>query len=335
LATNGFQELKKFKNFMKKSNILVTGSSGFIGFHVCKYFLKKKINVIGIDNHNNYYDNKLKLSRCKKLLVSKKFKFVKLDIKNQKNLLRICKIYKPKVIIHLAAQPGVRYSFVNPQAYIDSNITGFTNILECMKKMDLKNLIYASSSSVYGNCKKFPFKENLALKPLNFYGQTKLMNEKIAEIYNKNFNLNMIGLRLFTVYGPFGRPDMFIPKVIKNIKLNNNIYLYNKGKHIRDFTYVEDVAEIIFKLHTKIKKNKFKNEILNICGGSKIPLKKLIYLIKKITKKKIKVKLKSFQKGDMYKTHGNNSLLIKRVGNYKFTNLKDGLLKTLKIDFFN
>jgi len=145
----------------------------------------------------------------------------------------------------------------------------------------------------------------------------------------------MIGLRLFTVYGPFGRPDMFIPKVIKNIKLNNNIYLYNKGKHIRDFTYVEDVAEIIFKLHTKIKKNKFKNEILNICGGSKIPLKKLIYLIEKITKKRIKVKLKSFQKGDMYKTHGNNSLLIKRVGNYKFTNLKDGLLKTLKIDFFN
>tara|TARA_B100000989_G_scaffold297122_1_gene282000 strand:+ start:292 stop:1278 length:987 start_codon:yes stop_codon:yes gene_type:complete len=327
--------LKKFKNFMKKSNILVTGSSGFIGFHVCKYFLKKKINVIGIDNHNNYYDNKLKLSRCKKLLVSKKFKFIKLDIGNQKKLLRIFGIYKPKVIIHLAAQPGVRYSFINPQAYIDSNITGFINILECMKKMDLKNLIYASSSSVYGNCKKFPFKENLTLQPLNFYGQTKLVNEKIAEIYHKNFNLNLIGLRLFTVYGPLGRPDMFIPKVMKNLKFNKNIYLYNKGKHIRDFTYVEDVSEIIFKLHTKIKNSKFKNEILNICGGSKIPLKKLIYLIEKLTKNKIKIKLKSFQKGDMYKTHGNNSRLMKRIGNCKFTSLKDGLLKTLRIDFFN
>ncbi len=335
MATNGFQELKKFKNFMKKSNILVTGSSGFIGFHVCKYFLKKKINVIGIDNHNNYYDNKLKLSRCKKLLVSKKFKFIKLDIGNQKKLLRIFGIYKPKVIIHLAAQPGVRYSFINPQAYIDSNITGFINILECMKKMDLKNLIYASSSSVYGNCKKFPFKENLTLQPLNFYGQTKLVNEKIAEIYHKNFNLNLIGLRLFTVYGPLGRPDMFIPKVMKNLKFNKNIYLYNKGKHIRDFTYVEDVSEIIFKLHTKIKNSKFKNEILNICGGSKIPLKKLIYLIEKLTKNKIKIKLKSFQKGDMYKTHGNNSRLMKRIGNCKFTSLKDGLLKTLRIDFFN
>ncbi len=320
---------------MKKNNILVTGSSGFIGYHVCKYFLNKKINVIGVDNHNNYYDKKLKLRRCKKLLVFKKYKFVKLDITNQRNLLRICKIYKPKVIIHLAAQPGVRYSFINPQAYIDSNITGFTNILECMKKMDLKNLIYASSSSVYGNCKKFPFKENLALKPLNFYGQTKLMNEKIAEIYNKNFNLNMIGLRLFTVYGPYGRPDMFIPKVIKNMKLNKNINLYNNGRHIRDFTYVEDVSEIIFKLYKKIKNKKFENEIFNICGGSKISLRKLIYLVEKITKNKIKIKLKSFQRGDMYKTHGNNDRLMKSINKYKFTIFKNGLYKTIKTDFYN
>ncbi len=320
---------------MKKDNILVTGSSGFIGFHVCKFFLKSKMEVVGVDNHNNYYDKKLKIRRCKKLLNFKKFKFIKSDIKNQVNFLKICKRYKPKVIIHLAAQPGVRYSFINPQAYIDSNITGFTNILECMKKSNLKNLIYASSSSVYGNCKNFPFKENLKLEPLNFYGQTKLMNERIAEIYSKNFNLNMIGLRLFTVYGPFGRPDMFIPKIIQNIRLNKIINLYNKGKHIRDFTYVEDVSEIIFKLYRKIKNKKFKNEIFNICGGSKIPLKKLIHLIEKITKKKVRIKLKSFQRGDMYKTHGNNDRLIKNIKYYKFTFLENGLLKTLNEDFFN
>ncbi len=320
---------------MIKDNILVTGSSGFIGFHVCKFFLEKKIFVVGVDNHNNYYDKKLKIQRCKKLLNFKKFKFIKLDIKNQENFLKICKKFRPKVIIHLAAQPGVRYSFINPQAYIDSNITGFTNILECMKKSNLKNLIYASSSSVYGNCKKFPFKENLKLRPLNFYGQTKLMNERIAEVYNKNFNLNMIGLRLFTVYGPYGRPDMFIPKIIKNIKLNKSIDLYNNGRHIRDFTYVEDVSEIIFKLYEKIKNKKFKNEIFNICGGSKISLRKLIYLVEKMTKNKIKTKLKSFQRGDMYKTHGNNNRLMKSINKYKFTFLKNGLYKTIKTDFYN
>ncbi len=320
---------------MKKNNILVTGSSGFIGFHVCKFFLEKKMHVIGIDNHNNYYDKKLKIRRCKKLINFKKFKFIKSDIKNQRNFLKICRKYKPQLVIHLAAQPGVRYSFINPQAYIDSNITGFTNVLESMKKCNLKNLIYASSSSVYGNCKIFPFKENLTLEPLNFYGQTKLMNEKIAEIYNKNFNFNMIGLRLFTVYGPYGRPDMFIPKIIKNIKLNKSINLYNKGKHIRDFTYVEDVSEIIFKLYEKIISKKFENEIFNICGGSKISLMKLIHLAEKITKNKIKIKLKSFQRGDMYKTYGNNNRLIKNINKYKFTFFENGLYKTIKTDFYN
>ena len=320
---------------MKKNSVLITGSSGFIGFHVCKYFLERKIKVIGIDNHNNYYDKNLKFKRCKRLSNYKNFKFVKLDIKNQRNVLKTLKMYKPKTIIHLAAQPGVRYSFINPQAYIDSNITGFTNILECMKKLNLKNLIYASSSSVYGNCKKFPFKENLALEPLNFYGQTKLINERIADIYHKNFNFNIIGLRLFTVYGPFGRPDMFIPKIIKSIKQKKSIFLYNNGKHIRDFTYVKDVSEILFKLYKKKKYRKPGNEILNICGGSKITLKKLIDLVQRITKKKIGIKPLPFQKGDMYKTHGNNKLLMKKINNHKFVSFENGLMETLKVDFFN
>ena len=141
---------------MQKNNILVTGSSGFIGYHVCKYFLEKNIDVIGIDNHNNYYDEKLKKKRCAKLLKFKNFFFKKTDIKKINEVQKILSKYKPKIIIHLAAQPGVRYSFINPQAYIDINITGFINILESMKKNNLDKLIYASSSSVYGNCNRFP-----------------------------------------------------------------------------------------------------------------------------------------------------------------------------------
>ena len=203
---------------MKKNNILITGSSGFIGFHICSYFLKKNINVIGIDNHNSYYNKKLKIKRCNNLLKFKNFIFNKVDITELAKINKILSKYKPKMIIHLAAQPGVRYSFINPQAYVDANITGFVNILESMKKNKMDKLIYASSSSVYGNSRKFPFTENLQLEPLNFYGQTKLMNEKIANVFKKNYNIKAVGLRFFTVYGPYGRPDMFIPKIIKSIK---------------------------------------------------------------------------------------------------------------------
>ena len=172
---------------MTKNNILITGSSGFIGFHVCKYFLEKNKKIIGVDNHNSYYDVKLKKKRCNRLLKFKNFSFIKSDITKFDQINKIFSKYKPKVIIHLAAQPGVRYSFINPQAYIDINITGFLNILEAMNKNRLKKIIYASSSSVYGNCKKYPFTENLPLEPLNFYGQTKLMNEKTADIFKKKF----------------------------------------------------------------------------------------------------------------------------------------------------
>ena len=319
---------------MQKNNILVTGSSGFIGFHVCKYFLEKNIKVIGIDNHNNYYDEKLKKKRCAKLLKFKNFLFRKTDIRKINEVQNIFSKYKPKIIIHLAAQPGVRYSFINPQAYIDTNITGFVNILESMKKIKLNKLIYASSSSVYGNCNKYPFKEDLILEPLNFYGQTKLMNEKIANIFQKNFGIKAVGLRFFTVYGPFGRPDMFIPKIIKSIKNNSYVNLYNRGNHVRDFTYVEDVSDIVFKVYREILKNKKINEIYNVCGGSKVSLKDLINLIQKFTKKKIKIKLKPFQRGDMFKTHGSKMRLKKIIKKKKFLGFKKGIKKTLEIDYF-
>ena len=316
-----------------KKNILITGTSGFIGFHVAKQLLNKNYNLIGIDSHNNYYNPKLKLKRLNQLKKYKNFKFYKIDIVDKKKIFNLFKKYKPYFVINLAAQAGVRYSFLNPQKYIDSNITGFINILEAMKLYKSKKLIYASSSSVYGDCQKFPFKENYDLNPLNFYGQTKLFNERISEIYRKNYEINIIGLRFFTVYGPYGRPDMFIPKIINKIKENKAIELYNNGNHFRDFTYVEDVAKIVTLMIKKFKQSS-KNNLYNICCGKNINIKKVIQTIENLTNKKLKIKNKGFQKGDMKKTHGDNDQLKKLIKSFKFTNFSVGIKKTLNSEYF-
>ena len=317
---------------MKNKKIIVTGSSGFIGFHVSKLLLENKFAIMGIDNHNDYYDPKLKIKRYKILKKYKNFKFIKLDIKEKNKVEKVFKLFNPNIIIHLAAQAGVRHSFTNPNKYIDSNITGFTNILEIMKKMSLKKIIYASSSSVYGDCKKFPFHENLELNPLNFYGQTKLMNENISKIYEKNFNIKAIGLRFFTVYGPYGRPDMFIPKIINKIKNNKTLELYNNGNHFRDFTFVEDVSKIILQIINKFDHNS-KYRIFNICRGKEINIKEVINIIEKKLNKKIKVINKPFQRGDMKKTYGDNTLITKNFKIKKFQEFELGISKTLDKDY--
>ena len=202
---------------MNKKKIIVTGSCGFIGFHVCKCLIENNFKVIGIDNLDNYYDVKIKIRRLNLLRKDTNFKFYKKSILDRSLNKWVSKI-KPNLIINLAAQPGVRYSFKNPQKYIDTNIKGFLNILEVMKDNKINKLIYASSSSVYGNSKKFPSRESMPLKPENLYGLTKVFNEDMAKFYSQKFLISSIGLRFFTVYGKLGRPDMFIPKVINNIK---------------------------------------------------------------------------------------------------------------------
>jgi len=316
-----------------KNKILITGTSGFVGFHVASYFLNKDYIVYGVDNHNNYYDIKLKIKRCNLLKKYKKFFFIKDDIQNKSFSSLLGKI-KPDVIIHLAAQAGVRFSYKNPFKYIDYNITGFLNLLESMKKYKLNNLIYASSSSIYGNVKKYPIKENFEFNPENFYGLTKVFNEKLVDVYLKNYQINSVGLRMFTVYGELGRPDMFIPKIINNLKTRKFIQLYNNGNHYRDFTYVGDVSKIIFKLsNTNFLKNK-KNLILNICSGKSISIIKIIKLISQSINIKPLVKKLSFQKGDMLKTHGNNKKLIFLIGKFNFTNIAKGIKKTLVFKSF-
>ena len=221
--------------------ILLTGAAGFIGFHTAKAMLEKGDKVIGIDNLNDYYDPKLKLSRLKILKKYKNFKFYKKDIKTP---LEIPEKNKINAICHLAAQAGVRYSIENPRAYETSNMLGTLNILEFARNNKIKSVVFASSSSVYGNSKEIPFKESQKLdEPISLYAATKKANELYAYTYFHLYNINMIGLRFFTVYGPWGRPDMALFKFTQSILNNKPIEVFNNGDLKRDFTYVDDIVQ--------------------------------------------------------------------------------------------
>ena len=302
--------------------ILVTGAAGFIGYHLVQELLKKKLKVIGIDNINNYYDPTIKRKRLSILKKNKNFKFFKLDISEKKNFHKIKNI-KVKKIYHLAAQAGVRYSFKFPEKYIKSNVVGFFNIIEFARKKKINNIIYASSSSVYGEQKKFPLKENIKLNPKNLYGLTKKNNEEIAEIYSLLYKINFIGLRFFTVFGEYGRPDMFILKFLNSFKKKKPFFLYNFGNHERDFTYAKDVVKIMTKL-----KHKRKHSIYNICSNNPINLKRVIKIMNKYSIKP-KIKKIKFQKGDVIKTHGSNLKILKEIKNFKFTKFNLALHKTI------
>ena len=310
--------------------VLVTGSAGFIGFHLSKLLLKKKYQVIGVDNLNKYYDVNLKKKRNQILKKYKNYTFYKTDIKKKNSLEKIFKKHKITCIVNLAAQAGVRYSLINPQAYIDSNILGFFNIIECAKKNNIKKLIYASTSSIYGLQKKYPIKEDFNTdKPIQLYAATKKSNEVIAHAYSHLFKIQTIGLRFFTVYGPWGRPDMALFKFTKNIIKGKKIDVFNRGNHVRDFTFVEDVAEAVFRIiRDKNKKKIYK--IYNVGNGKKIKLLEYIKIIEKYLKKKSKKNYLALQKGDVIKTHCNNNLLKK---DYKFKptkNVKYGIKSFLE-----
>ena len=311
--------------------ILITGSAGFIGYHVTKKILNKNIKVIGIDNINNYYDINLKKNRIKDLKKNKKFFFYKVDLSNYKKLDNIVKNKKIKIIIHLAAQAGVRYSIKNPRTYFKSNLEGFFNILEISRHNNIKHLIYASTSSVYGDSKKFPLSEiNRTDQPLSFYAATKKSNEVMAHSYSYIYKLPCTGVRFFTVYGPFGRPDMALFKFTKNILNNHPIELYNKGNHFRDFTYVDDIVDGIYSLIKKQSKKSIPYEIFNIGNGT--PKKLLDYLkhIEKNLNKISKTKKLPLQTGDIVKTHSNINKLKKYTGYKPKTNIKIGISRFIE-----
>tara|TARA_A100001015_G_scaffold167064_1_gene185736 strand:+ start:7275 stop:8237 length:963 start_codon:yes stop_codon:yes gene_type:complete len=306
--------------------ILITGCAGFIGFNLAKALLEKKNLVLGIDNYDDYYSTKLKKKRIMFLKNFKNFKFLKIDITNESLLKKNLEKKKIDIIFHFAAQAGVRYSLINPQKYIKSNLSGFCNLIESIKHTKPKKFIYASSSSVYGESRKFPLSEKQSIKPKNIYGMTKKFNEELAENYSKLYNINMIGLRFFTIFGEWGRPDMFVTKFLTSSFKKKPFYLNNHGNHVRDFTYIKDLIQILLKLQ-KIKLRK-KHDIFNICSGKPINITRTIkYYSKKIYKPKII--MRPLQKADIIKTHGDNSKLKKSVGNLSFTKFENALDNTL------
>ena len=309
--------------------ILVTGCSGFIGFHVSNRLLQlsKKIHVIGIDNLNNYYDVKLKKKRLEILKKEKNFIFYKKDISNYKALKKVFTLSKPDIVLNLAAQAGVRYSIKYPEKYFNSNILGFFNLIDISKTFNVKHFVYASTSSVYGNIKKFPITEEMNTdKPLSFYAASKKCNEIIAHSYSFIHKLPTTGLRFFTVYGPYGRPDMALFKFTKNIIKNKKIDLYNFGNHIRDFTYIDYVSNAVIKVIQNIPNQKIPYEIYNVGGSKPEPLKKFIKTLETTLKKKAKVNYMKLQVGDVHKTHASNKKLLKKIKlNLKPIGIKDGI----------
>ena len=308
-------------------NILITGCAGFIGFHlVQKISNKKNINIIGIDIINAYYDVNLKLDRLNIIKKIKNFKFYKIDINNNKKLEYLFKKYKISLVVHLAAQAGVRYSILNPKSYVDNNIYGFFNILEAVRKFNVKKIIYASSSSVYGSSDHFPTKEKQNTdEPKSFYAATKKCNEIFASSYSSLYKIDCIGLRFFTVYGPFGRPDMSLYKFVDSIYKNKKVEIYNFGNHQRDFTYIDDVINSLEKIIFIRNSSKASNTVYNVATGKPISLRRYLTSIEKIIGRKAKVKLLPFQKGDAIKTHASNIELFKKISYKPSTDIMVGL----------
>ena len=323
--------------------IFLTGSSGFIGFHLSKYLLEKGHTICGFDSMNSYYDVNLKKSRLKILNKYKNFFFIKGRIENKKKISTSISKFKPKIIIHLAAQAGVRYSIKNPRVYLESNITGTYNIIESAKKINVNHLIIASSSSVYGANKKIPFKENdKSDTQLSIYASTKKATESIAHSYSNIWKLPITMLRFFTVYGPWGRPDMALFKFTNGIINKKKIDIYNKGKMYRDFTYIDDVVKGITSLLNKppnLKQfNKYRNDslspiapfrILNIGNTKKIYLLDFIQVLEKELKVKAKRNYMPLQKGDVKVTLSDTNLLTQITGYKPQTNYKIGIKRFL------
>lgn len=332
--------MNKEKLKLPNEQILVTGCAGFIGFHLSKYLLKENIEVIGVDNINDYYDINLKYSRLDILKKYNNFKFYKVSLEDEKEINNIFVDNNIKYVVNLAAQAGVRYSLKNPKAYIDSNIVGFLSILEACKNHDIKHLVYASSSSVYGGNKQVPFSTNHNVDhPVSLYAATKKANELMAHTYSHLYDLPTTGLRFFTVYGPWGRPDMALFLFTDAILKDKPINVFNYGKMVRDFTYVDDIVEGIVKLINHIpKRNKEWNDKSSECSKSFAPYKvynignncpiELEYFISVLEDKLGKSAIKKYlpmQPGDVPKTYADVSDLEKDISFKPKTDIEDGI----------
>ncbi len=323
---------------MKK--ILVTGAAGFIGFHLSKKLLEDGWNVTGIDNLNNYYDVNLKQSRLDLLLPEDNFTFKKINIENKNEILKLFKDEQFEYVVNLAAQAGVRYSLINPYAYIETNINGFINILEGCREVKVKHLVYASSSSVYGANTKMPFSVHHNVDhPVSLYAASKKANELMAHTYSNLYNLPTTGLRFFTVYGPWGRPDMALFLFTKAILEDQPIDVFNNGKMQRDFTYVGDIVEGVLKLITKIPKpnpNWDGNDpdsatsfapyhLFNIGNNRPVELLRFIEVLEEKLNKKAVKNFLPLQPGDVPATYADVDDLVEAVDFKPNTSIETGV----------
>ena len=321
-------------------NIIVTGSAGFIGSYVVLGLLEKGIKVYGLDNHNDYYDPQLKEARLERFIDHKNYTHYRTDLSDMTMLKNIFDAAKPWGVVNLAAQAGVRYSIENPKAYIDSNVIGFGNILECCKIHNVKHLVYASSSSVYGSNEKMPFSVHDNVDhPISMYAATKKANELMAHSYSSLFNIPTTGLRFFTVYGPWGRPDMALFKFTNAILEGNQIDVYNHGNHLRDFTYIDDIVEGLIRVLEKPAKSNPAWDgvnpdpgssispwrVYNIGNNSPVKLSDFIETIEKTLEIKAKQNFLPLQEGDVPNTYADVEDLVKEFDYKPSTSINDGI----------
>ena len=332
---------------MDKKKILVTGAAGFIGYHLCEVLIKEGHQVIGLDNINDYYDVNLKYARLKELgierkdsevyikenssvLHGKQMLFYRMNLEDRVELPKLFRAHNFDIVCNLAAQAGVRYSLENPEAYVDSNLVGFLNLLECCRNFKIKHLVYASSSSIYGLNEKVPFETTDRVdQPISLYAATKKSNELMAHAYSHLFNIPTTGLRFFTVYGPWGRPDMAMFLFTDSIINNKPINVFNNGELERDFTYIEDIVKGIQLIIEKpIEKRIDKEELYklyNIGNNKSVKLLDFIHEIEVNLNKKAEKIMLPMQPGDVKRTWANVNDLIKDYNYKPSTNIKDGV----------
>lgn len=324
--------------------ILITGAAGFIGFHVSKVLLERGHKVIGLDNINDYYDVNLKLARLEVLGIDRnealqelnftsstiygtRMIFVRMNLEDRNALPKLFEAYKIDVVCNLAAQAGVRYSLENPEAYADSNVTGFLNVLECCRNFKIPKLVYASSSSIYGNSDAVPFEETAHVDhPVSLYAATKKANELMAHAYSHLYGFETIGLRFFTVYGPWGRPDMAMFLFTEAIINNQPLKVFNNGDLSRDFTYIDDIVSGVIATLLDTSENTSPYKLYNIGNSQPVQLLEYIEAIETALNKKAIKQMMPMQPGDVKQTYANVNLLKKDFNYQPKTEVKQGIL---------
>ncbi len=310
---------------------LITGGAGFIGFHLSKSLLEKGARVIGFDNMNDYYDVKLKEDRLAILKEYETYTFIEGDLSENSSVFRVFQEYRPEIVMNLGAQAGVRYSIDNPKAYMESNMMGFFHILEGCRYFPVEHLVYASSSSVYGGNEKVPFStEDKVDEPVSLYAATKKSNELMAHAYSKLYQIPVTGLRFFTVYGPFGRPDMAYFKFTKKIFAGEPIQIYNKGDMYRDFTYIDDIVRgvenILCNPPEKNEKGAF-YKLYNIGNNKPVKLMDYVETLERCLGREAKKEYLPMQPGDVYQTYADVTDLMRDYDFKPETSIEEGLAK--------